>query len=141
MIDSFRGEYRFLSNFYPAPVLFEGILYPTAEHAFQAVKSLSDTERRRIRNLPKPVDAKAAGRRLELRPDWELNKYDLMVRILRAKFLRTPELRHKLLATAPKELVEGNTWGDRIWGQVRGEGQNLLGKALMEVRDELTSLG
>lgn len=35
----FRGYYRFLSNFVYAPILYEGILFPMAEHAFQAAKT------------------------------------------------------------------------------------------------------
>jgi predicted NAD-dependent protein-ADP-ribosyltransferase YbiA (DUF1768 family) len=34
-------------------------------------------------------------------------------------------------------LIEGNTWGDKFWGQVKGEGANYLGRLLMKVREEL----
>ena len=44
MIRSFTGEYRFLSNFFPSPVEFEGLVFPTVEHAFQAAKALSPLE-------------------------------------------------------------------------------------------------
>ena len=37
IIDSFKGEYSFLSNFYQYPVTYGGLTYPTAEAAFQAL--------------------------------------------------------------------------------------------------------
>src|SRR3954468_6821071 len=55
-IDSFQGEYRFLSNFWPAGVEFEGITYPTAEHAYQAAKTLDVALRKRIAAEPTPAD-------------------------------------------------------------------------------------
>jgi len=39
MIDSFKGDFRFLSNFYPVNVDYEGIMYPTVEHAYVAAKN------------------------------------------------------------------------------------------------------
>ena len=57
--------------------------------------------------------------------------------IVRAKFSQNEELAKKLLATNDEYLIEGNTWGDRFWGTVNGEGRNQLGIILMQVRDEL----
>src|SRR5437870_4608924 len=70
-IPEFQGQYRFLSNFYPAEVHFEGLTYPTVEHAYQSAKTLDMNERRRIAALPTPAQAKAAGHSLTPRPDWE----------------------------------------------------------------------
>lgn len=136
-ITSFQGEYRFLSNFYPSMVVFEGITYPTAEHAYQSAKTTDLTERRRIASLPTPADAKRAGRALKYRSDWETVKFEVMAVCVRDKFARNPELRAKLLATGNLYLEEGNTWGDTIWGTVNGQGENRLGKILMQVRAEL----
>ena len=140
-IDSFQGEYRFLSNFYPAQVIFEGITYPTAEHAYQAAKSLDPNDRKEIAAAPSPAEAKRAGRALKLRNDWETAKFDVMERVVRDKFTRNAELRDRLLATGDAELIEGNTWGDRIWGVYQGEGENHLGRILMNVRGELRAAG
>ena len=62
-----------------------------------------------------------------------------MLMCLRLKFSEHPELLKKLLATGDAELIEANTWNDRVWGVDRetGRGQNLLGRALMQVRAEL----
>jgi ribA/ribD-fused uncharacterized protein len=136
-IDSFQGEYRFLSNFWPAEVEFEGRKFPTVEHAYQAAKRLDEGDRARIAALPTPAEAKAAGRKLTLRPDWETAKFDVMERCVSYKFEHHPELKQKLLATGDAELIEGNTWGDRVWGVYQGEGENRLGKILMRVREQL----
>jgi ribA/ribD-fused uncharacterized protein len=139
-IDSFQGEYRFLSNFWPAEVEFEGLTYPTVEHAYQSAKTLDMTERRRIAALATPAEAKHAGEALQpQRADWADVKFDVMERCVRFKFTHHPELAVKLLATGDAELIEGNTWGDRIWGVYQGQGDNRLGKILMKVRDELKS--
>jgi ribA/ribD-fused uncharacterized protein len=118
-------------------VHFEGIVYPTAEHAYQAAKSLDPTVRRRIATLPTPSEARKAGRALPIRPDWETAKFTIMEAVVRDKFTRNPDLRAKLLATGDAELIEGNDWGDRVWGVYRGQGENRLGKLLMKVRADL----
>lgn len=136
-IGEFQGEYRFLSNFWPAPCEFEGLRYPSSEHAYQAAKTLDLAERKRISALPTPSDAKKAGRALTLRLDWETVKFDVMRACVRSKFALNPDLAEKLLATGDALLEEGNTWGDRTWGVVDGVGENRLGKILMDVRTEL----
>ena len=137
-IDRFVGEYRFLSNFWPARVRFEGWEYPTSEHAYQASKTLALKERALVQRQPSPGAAKKAGRRVTLRDDWDELKLDIMLRILRRKFADL-ELKAKLLATGDAELVEGNTWSDTYWGVdfETGKGENHLGELLMRVRDEL----
>ena len=130
----FRGEYYFLSNFYMAPVIYNGIAYRNNEAAFQAQKDLSRSGE--FKDLT-PNDAKRLGRRVKLRLDWEDVKTDIMYGIVKAKFERNPELAAKLVATGDAHLEEGNTWGDRTWGTVDGSGRNLLGLILMKVREEL----
>lgn len=137
MIDSFHGKYRFLSNFYPSIVHYDGIFYPSSEHAFQAAKSLELRKRLAIAKLESPGDAKKAGKVLELRPDWDLIRDQIMFDIVLLKFAMRDSIKNQLLATGDQELVEGNTWGDKYWGVCDGEGENKLGKILMKVRDIL----
>lgn len=137
-IEKFSGSFRFLSNFYPAPVSMRGEIYPTTEHAFQAAKTLDPAERKTIRSASTPGQAKRLGRTVALRSDWEEIKLDVMAACLRAKFSREP-LRSRLLATDKATLVEGNEWNDTFWGVCRGVGENHLGRLLMEVREELRS--
>ena len=142
MIDFFDGEYAFLSNFYNAFCIFEGKFYPTVEHAFQAAKSLDLAERDWIAAAGTPGLAKRLGRRVNLRPDWEKVKSDVMEECLRSKFA-DPILKQKLFATGDEELVEGNYWCDNIWGDCHclkcrdRIGQNNLGKLLMKLREEI----
>ena len=81
--------------------------------------------------------AKRKGRRIRLRSDWEKIKYIKMYSVCYAKFTQNPDLKEKLLQTGNEILEEGNDWGDKIWGTVNGEGENNLGKILMEIRKEL----
>lgn len=135
-IKSFRRKYEFLSNFYNAPVIYKGLTYQNSEAAFQAQKCTSEEEKKQFTAM-NPSEAKRAGRRVKLRPDWEDIKVDEMRNIVRAKFSQNPELAEKLIQTGDAHLEEGNTWGDRTWGTVNGSGQNLLGKILMETRETL----
>jgi ribA/ribD-fused uncharacterized protein len=136
-IDSFEGEYRFLSNFWPAKVVFEGVTYPSVEHAYQSAKTEDIDDRKNIAAIPDAADAKRLGRELKLRPDWEKVKLTVMETCVRYKFTNNPEMRTKLLSTGELYLEEGNTWNDRYWGVCEGEGENHLGKILMKVRAEL----
>jgi ribA/ribD-fused uncharacterized protein len=131
--NEFRGGYRFLSNFYLCPIVFEGDLYASVEHAFQAAKTLDPAERKTVRLCVKPGDAKRAGRKVKKRDDWDDIRVSVMRELLYQKFNSSP-LRQRLLNTGIAELIEGNDWGDVFWGVCRGRGENWLGKLLMEVR-------
>lgn len=139
MIDSFRGKYRFLSNFYESPIKLGSLVFPTAEHAFQAMKCTTWDETKKFAEIVTPMDAKLAGQKVNLRSNWDTVKTDVMKNILWIKF-QDESLRKKLLATTPEELVEGNTWGDTFWGICDGVGENHLGRLLMEVRNELETV-
>ena len=137
MISEFQGEYRWLSNFWAATVIYEGISYPSVEHAFQAAKTLDRHARKEIASDPNSAKAKQTGRRVQLRSDWEEIKLSVMYSLVLDKFTRNAELKKKLLATGDQELTEGNTWNDTIWGICNGKGENWLGKILMAVRGRL----
>lgn len=137
-IDSFDGEFRFLSNFYyPCWMQISGIKYPTVEHAYQACKTMDKEHRQYIADLTRPGDAKKEGRQVVLRDDWESIKLALMYDLVQIKFNKYPGLGDKLLATGNRPLVEGNWWRDFYWGVCNGKGENNLGQILMRVRKEL----
>ena len=146
-IDDFQGDYFFLSNFSPAPVMLDGVEYPTVEHAYQAAKTLEPKERERIRGASTPGLARKLGRKMPQRPDWPEVKVDIMRDLVRQKFKSNPDLQKLLLATGEAELVEGNTWHDNFWGDCRCArcaavpGQNWLGRLLMNVRQHLKGAG
>jgi ribA/ribD-fused uncharacterized protein len=144
-IESFSGPYRTLSNFAPYPTTFDGIEYPTAEHAYVAAKTIDRVIRDRVRSLPGPGGAKHFGRSIELRSDWLDVREAVMLDILRSKFGANPEAAQFLLSTGSVELVEGNRWHDNYWGRCDCKpcrrqgigGLNTLGRLLMQVRREL----
>lgn len=138
-IDSFRGEYFFLSNFYEAPVEYEELTYQNSEAAFQAQKCANPKERETFTTM-NPSEAKKAGRTVTLRKDWEDVKIAVMTGVVKAKFEQNPSLAEMLLATKDAYLEEGNNWGDRVWGTVNGEGANNLGLILMNTRKFLQTI-
>ena len=137
VIDNFRGKYYFLSNFSDSEITYEGVTYKNAEAAFQAMKVVDPKQRKTFSHLP-PDRAKAKGRNVRLRHDWEKVKIQIMYEIVKAKFTQNEDLKRKLLATGNAMLIEGNTWNDTFWGVCRGKGKNELGKILVKVRDELS---
>jgi len=134
VIDNFRDEYLFLSNFYATEICLLGLTYKNAEAAFQAQKTLDPFLRKQFCGLD-PSAAKAIGRTLPLRSDWEDVKVDIMKSVLEIKF-SNPFLEKELMKTKQEILVEGNNWGDTFWGVCGGKGKNMLGKLLMEIREK-----
>lgn len=67
--------------------------------------------------------------------DWDDRKFSLMKSLVGTKFSEHDNLMAKLVATGKAQLIEGNTWGDKIWGVCDGEGENHLGRILMEIRE------
>ncbi len=137
--------YGVFSNLYPCPIKFDGKIYPTSEHAYQAGKARKPEVRDWILSAPTPALAAMAAHGLytwDVTPNWTEIKFDRMRRVLRAKFDQHPDLRKMLIETGEARLVEAgsvNNAVNRLWGEVNGVGQNMLGKMLMEIRSELLS--
>lgn len=137
-ITSFSGENRWLSNFWPCYI--DGIL-TTVEHKYQACKCENDEDVKLILAAKTPGEAKKLGRKVKICDDWDAIKVGVMRELLSIKFDReiNPGLYTKLMATKGYELIETNNWGDVFWGVCNGVGKNMLGKILMEIRDENNS--
>lgn len=142
-ITRFRKKYSFLSNFYHTTFIYDDHIYSTAEHAYQAQKAVLIKDRYWIELSATPGIAKRRGNRIPIQPNWDDIKITIMKDILWAKFSQNPKLGAWLLDTENTELIEGNNWHDNEWGDCicpvcqNIEGQNHLGKLLMEVRDQL----
>lgn len=145
-IDSFKGDFRFLSNFYSSPVkmnitireVTKEYIFPTSEHAYQAHKSTYFSDVNALLWDDSPSYAKNIGKTLGFdNIGWDESKVGVMRAVVRAKFTQNDVLCAKLLATEGVELIEGNTWNDKFWGVCDGVGKNWLGKILMEIREEL----
>jgi ribA/ribD-fused uncharacterized protein len=135
-ITRFIGEYSFLSNFYDSSIIIDGKLFKTVEHAYQAHKTLDSEDFEKIRKSKTPSEAKKIGRTVSLREDWDSVKVSLMKVFLQKKF-ENPFLADLLVSTQDALLIEENFWNDKFWGVCRGSGKNMLGKLLMEVRENI----
>lgn len=136
-------EFGCFSNFAPYPVRMEGKVWPTSEHYFQAQKFEDAEHREQIRKTKSPMIAARLGRDRKklLRRDWESVKVGIMRDVVRGKFTQHDDIRQILLSTGDAKIVE-HTENDSYWGDGGdGSGKNMLGRILMEVREELKSGG
>jgi ribA/ribD-fused uncharacterized protein len=141
VIGRFNGEFKFLSNFQASTFFLERKKYASVEHAYQALKTTNEEEHERVRNAISPSQAKKFGKSVTIQEGWDEKKAGVMLDLLRLKF-QNPFLRTKLIVTNNAVIIEGNTWHDTFWGvcncpKHNGEGQNVLGKLLMQVREEI----
>lgn len=142
-----------LSQWFPAEFIIDGVRYLTAEHYMMSEKArlFDDGETlQKILSCKTPKEAKAFGREVKNfnTEKWQQHCNEIVVTANLAKFSSTPGFSEWLVATAPKVLVEASM-SDRIWGigmtetepgaddPKQWKGRNLLGFALMEVRDQL----
>jgi ribA/ribD-fused uncharacterized protein len=140
---STSGEYGAFSNFARYPIFLGGKRWRTSEHYFQAQKYAGTPREEEIRLARTPSQAAELGRSRKhpLRRDWESVKDDVMRQAVRAKFTQHAELRRLLLSTGDAVLVE-HTERDAYWGDGGdGSGRNMLGRILMELRDQLRQEG
>ena len=133
----FRGEWAFLGNGFPAALERDGIVYPSAEAAFQASKCDGDAEKRAFARMA-PNAARQKGNMLQPGPDWDARKDGIMADIVSRKFRRDPALRRMLLDTGERRLINGGKKGGH-WGVnlITWEGENRLGEILMRLRAAL----
>jgi len=134
VIDSFRGKYAFLSNFYRCWVVYGKNVFLSVEAAYQAAKSNDPDDWLTFSKITDPAKAKRMGRHVQLCPNWDEMRTDVMRRCLASKFRSDLILKGKLIGTYPAKLIEGNDWGDTFWGICAGRGINILGRLLMELR-------
>jgi len=135
--------YGAFSNLHRREIAFEGEIFTTSEHAYQAGKARKSQVKKWLMDAPSPSLLAMAAHGLyywDVAPGWSKTKYDRMRLVLRAKFTQHNDLRELLLSTEDARLVESTTTDNavnRLWGEVNGEGKNLLGVMLMELRAEL----
>ena len=135
-IKGFVEEDKWLSNFFPCRVEYEGLVYGSAEAAYQAAK-FPVAQRADFTRLEAAEAKKIAHSRKIDAAAWDLRKERVMRAVVWAKFSQNLELAGKLIATDGKYLEETNWWDDEYWGVHDGRGMNMLGKILMETRAKL----
>ncbi len=140
-ITTFQENHRFLSNFWPCTIVWEGLVYPSLEHAYAASRTDDPSAKMMIQSCPTPGEAKEWLAAHDMKPavTWSIpKKLQVMKELLFLKFGgREPLLTRALMSTGNAELIEGNTWNDTFWGVCNGTGENNLGKLLMKVRETL----
>lgn len=157
--------YYEFSNFYEVEVTYNGIVYPTSEHAYQAAKFLGNTQEEqeymdiirkantpgiaRILALQKtgggykwrtnlnPIITKYKELGVTIRPDWEDVKTEIMANIVICKFEQHQDLKELLVSTGDRHIAE-HTSRDLYWGDggEKGNGESLLGQILMALRQD-----
>ncbi|KAL8442554.1 hypothetical protein Emag_006383 [Eimeria magna] len=134
-IDSFTGEFKFLSLDYPSLIFFQGRFFPSARHALLAAKHPKAVDE--LASVEDMRELKQLAKNKEEDPDWPRYRLKWMELIQRDKFRRNADIREKLRQTGGRELVWLNT-GDSFFGQTGlNRGQNHLGRILMEIRQNI----
>jgi ribA/ribD-fused uncharacterized protein len=133
------------SNLFRRPIVFEGVTFSTAEHAYQAGKARRPEVREWLMAAPSPALLAMAAHGLyqwDVTPSWSRIKFDRMRGVLQAKFTQHDDLRKLLVSTGSARVVESATVDNavnRLWGEVNGVGKNMLGELLMELRSQLAA--
>jgi ribA/ribD-fused uncharacterized protein len=137
-IKGFKGEYRWLSNFFPALITLDGVEYSSVENAYQAAKFYPEL-RKKFR-FASPHAAKKLGKNKFGRiqdVEWNSIKLKVMYDLSWQKYTNHRDLKQRLLETGDAYIEETNTWGDTFWGVCNDKGKNHLGKILMNIRSKL----
>jgi N-glycosidase YbiA len=158
------SPYYEFSNYYLQPVAYNGNLYPSSEHAYQAAKfdyegsaeacaeymevirgAATPNIARELANQTikggypwrtalNPIIERYAQRGVRINPHWDDIKVGVMECILRAKF-NNGDLRTLLHNTGDRTIIEDSP-RDSFWGRGKdGDGHNTLGKLLMKIRN------
>ncbi len=139
MIERFEGEYKWLSNFYPCDIEIGRKIYPTVEHAYMSAKcNDKDWKRTCQDNSISPGKLKKLSSKIKVVDNWNEIKLNIMKEFLIQKFNKEP-FKTLLIQTGDAHIQEGNTWKDKFWGFdiESNEGENHLGKLIMEIRERL----
>jgi N-glycosidase YbiA len=132
-----REPYGCFSNYYKSRFFVFGRWWNWSEAPYQAAKTNIESEIVQIHQAIKANDTRLLGQQVTIRPDWDEVKYEIMKEVCKAKFLQCHDLRKILMDTGDEELIEDSKV-DYYWGcGADGSGKNMLGKVLMELREEL----
>ncbi len=151
-IKGFFNQYRWLSNFHPCSVNFEGMWFDSVEHSFQGLKYLRNyinefgeingrIELQKTCRGKTSAQIKQWGKKGSLPIHWNEDRLDFMSAMVFDKFYRNLVIRQNLIDTKDKYLEESNYWHDNFWGNctckkcIDIEGKNMLGKILMRTRE------
>lgn len=133
-------DYEF-TNFYRAPVTLDGVIWPTNEHYYQAMKFTDANLQEKIRTTYRARDVFTIGQdnKSQVRSDWKEVNLAIMAKVVLEKFRQHPDLAAQLVATGTRVLVENAKDNDSFFGAGGNyRGNNYLGRILMLVRNLLS---
>lgn len=137
-INFVESRWHYLSPFSAHEIEIAGVVYKTAEHAYQSLRMVS-TVQQKIRDTKSPLDAWRLAQVYKTQGflDVTVSKDELMEKIFRAKIEQHPDIKEILLESKGLELHKVYDT-DYYWGTGSdGSGQNRMGKLWMKLRDEL----
>lgn len=136
----FKDKYNFLNNFFICPItlVINGKVcnFTNVEAAYQAQKNPEIADKF---SQVKGLEAKRLDDKLKITvKDWDNYYLYAMANALHAKF--SNKVLFLLLKNIKDEIINDNYWKDTYWGVYKGEGKNILGKMLMNIRDNDNNL-
>lgn len=137
----YTPKFYVFDNFSPFVIKIWGKEFMTSEHAYQWKKyeNLYPDIAKQIFEAKSPNDAKkiADANKDKLTDEWHKIKVSIMEEILTAKTNQHEKVKRMLIETANKTIIE-NSPVDNFWGiGPDGNGQNMVGKIYMKLRDDL----
>jgi ribA/ribD-fused uncharacterized protein len=135
----YEHEYYVFSNFSAFAIQWKGHFCMTTEHAYHTEKFEDENLQREIRATMSAHDSQKLAQTYKdkYRSNWNEIKASIMKEILHAKVAQHPYVKKKLLESGKRTLIE-DSWRDAFWGWgPNKDGQNMLGKLWMEVREEV----
>lgn len=134
---SSKEPYGYLNNFKKSPMFIYGRWWKNVEAPYQAQKTLNPDEYHKIWIAKHPREARNLGQLVTIRPDWSKIKITTMYECVLAKFVQNKDFRERLFSTGNEEIAEDSPI-DSFWGLgPSGNGENHLGRILMDVRSVL----
>lgn len=141
------------SQWYKSPFVMAGATFETAEHYMMYGKATIFGDAKIAKDILRtkdPKKVKALGKRVGgfIEDTWKLHRYNIVYSGNIEKFTQNKKLAYLLMASHGLEIVEASPY-DKIWGIGMGvehpnvtdkskwQGENLLGKVLMDVRKYL----
>lgn len=128
------APYFFLNNKYSCNVSVFGHRFGNAEAAYQAHK----TKEPQIINIFTTLDglsSQSIGRGVHAYDGWDNDKVKIMLLVIFEKFRQNPNILEKLIDTGEQKLIAVSMSKEKFWGTLNNEGENILGKILMYVRE------
>ena len=134
-ISSFSGDYEFLSLEYPCDITYEGITFKNAATLLYALKSLDKGSMRKYARLSVSKARQKASKEVNDEYTYNFKKY--VYKVCKLKFTQNGNLANKLKETHPYTLVNMLKYNDTKLGIYMGKGENILGKTLAQIREEI----